>query len=362
MANPRQELRKIQEDALSILESDRIPDEAVVLDLLARAQVLAKVLGSTPQAQTVSSPPREETRAPLKQVSKSDLLGDLSEAPKPSSFQPSASKPETSTSAPNNTTTTDHESHAFHLAKTLYTLLEDPKLYISEPILTSYVTTLCTLHLPQYLPKIFHLYAHKPIPKPSSHPISYRTPWSRAPKYGVPPALVTLAMETAIAAKDMPLCISIIDTTVATPAFQSAKFVRRALLPLTLAGSVVPLSWSLSNSAAATQLSWDPATFFYMCIAGGTAYLGTMGALLFVTVTTWNDHHKRVRWVPGTGLATRWLREDERYWFDRVAQGWGFEDETRHGEEAGEEWEGLREVCGRRWLEVDRSSLLPGML
>ncbi|KAK5094768.1 hypothetical protein LTR70_003844 [Exophiala xenobiotica] len=372
VANPRQELRKIQEDALSILESDRIPDEAAVLDLLARAQLLANAnaLSNTPQTQTrtrtqtVSPTPQEETTGPLKQSSKSDLFGDLSEAPSSSpSSQPSAPKATSPTSTPHNSnTTTDQESHALQLAKTLYTLLEDPKLYISEPILTSYVTTICTLHLPQYLPKIFHLYAHKPIPKPNSYPIQYRTPWSRAPKYGVPPALVKTAMETAILAKDMPLCISIIDTTVATPSFQSAKFLRRAALPLSLAVSVVPLSYSLSTTAAATQLSWDPDTFFYMCIAGGTAYLGTMGALLFVTVTTWNDHHKRVRWVPGTGLAVRWLREDERYWFDRVAQGWGFEDENRHGEEGGAEWSGLREVCGRRWLEVDRSSLLPGML
>ena len=97
-------------------------------------------------------------------------------------------------------------------------------------------------------------------------------------------------------------------------------------------------------------------------MSGGAAYLGTMSTLLLITVTTWNDHHKRVRWVPGTPFGRRWFGEEERMYFDKVAQAWGFEDVNRHGEETGEEWEALREVCGVRYLEVDRSSLLPGML
>ena len=97
-------------------------------------------------------------------------------------------------------------------------------------------------------------------------------------------------------------------------------------------------------------------------MAGAGAYLGTMATLLLITVTTWNDHHKRVRWVPGTPMGRRWFREEELYYFDRIAESWGYKDENRHGEERGEEWEALREVCGLRWMEVDRSSLLPGML
>ena len=97
-------------------------------------------------------------------------------------------------------------------------------------------------------------------------------------------------------------------------------------------------------------------------MSGATAYVGTMGTLLFITMTTWNDHHKRVRWVPGTPFTKRWFGEDERAWFDHMAQEWGYKDEGRWGEETGEEWEALREVLGTRYMEVDRSSLLPGML
>ncbi|KAJ9651023.1 hypothetical protein H2198_009675 [Neophaeococcomyces mojaviensis] len=341
--DPRNALREIQNNALDLLGSDRIPDDAAVQEVFAQAQTLASTLIQTQpidSQQQHASPPSE---------SQTSLLSDLAES----------SQRNTSAST---LTLSDRKSIALDLAKVLYTLCEDPKLYLSESLLASYVTTITNLSLPQYLPKIFHLYARKPIPRPSSYPIKYSQPWSRAPKYAIPLRLVDMAMQSAIATKDMPLCISIIDTTVATPAYHSAKFLRKAALPLLGASSVIPLSYAAANSAAAMQLSWDPDTFFWMCMSGATAYLGTMGTLLFITMTTWNDHHKRVRWVPGTPFTKRWFGEEERAWFDKVAQEWGYKDEERWGEETGEEWEALKEVLGIRYLEVDRSSLLPGML
>ncbi|KAK5947129.1 hypothetical protein PMZ80_001276 [Knufia obscura] len=335
--NPQQALRDIQVEALSLLESEAIPDEAVVLGLLERARTLANVLVNTQQ--TEPQVPQQGTATPTKQTHKSDLFDDLSETLASQSRSP-ASTATTQTTPSTTTSTLPHSAHpsqslSLPLAKTLYTLLEDPKLYISESILTHYVHTLTLLSLPQYLPKIFHLYAHKPIPKPGTSPITYNAPWSTAPKYAVSMDLVNMAMDSAIKARDMPLAISIIDTTVATPQFRRAKFIRKALLPLTAVGSVIPLSYSLSTRAAAWQLTWEPDVFFWMCIAGSSAYLGTMGALLFVTVTTWNDHHKRVRWVPGTPLGRRWAKEEERMLFDRVAGAWGFREVERHGEEGG---------------------------
>lgn len=341
-------VRRIQEDVLQILELNSVPEEAPILETLRKAQQLAEVL-----VQSQSSRNKQQTR--LDEVENGEGTG--------SSFFSDLSEGSDSTELPAASLSDSQRSElALALAKSIYILLEDPKIYISDTILNLYVETLVSLRLPQYLPKIFHLYATKPIPKPNSNPITFTQPYASAPKYAVPPHLADLAIECAIQARDMPLAIALIDTTVATPAFKSAKFIRKAALPLTLTSSVIPLTWTLSNYASHWQVTWEPGTFFWMCIAGSTAYLGTMGTLLFITVTTWNDHHKRVRWVPGTPMTRRWFREEERYYFDRIAQAWGFQDENRHGEETGEEWEALRELLGYRWFELDRSSLLPGML
>lgn len=349
--NPRQFLKEIQEDSLDVLESDQVPAESTIQDILSRAQQLASGLIHDP----ASEPEQQQKQPqPLSQDRSASLFSALDEK---KSRAPALRPQSTPTLS-----TTDRETYATQLAKTIYTLLEDPKIFISEPLLTAYTNTITTLTLPQYLPTIFHLYAHKPIPVPGSSPIKYRQPYSRAPKYAIPPTVINTALTSAINVRDLPLTIALIDLTVKTPAYYSAKFLRKAALPILGASSVIPLSYSLSQSAAMYQLSWEPETFFWMCLAGSTAYLGTMGTLLWITVTTWNDHHKRVRWVPGTPLTRRWMREEERLWFDRAAMAWGFQDENRHGEETGEEWEGLREVLGVRYLEVDRSSLLPGML
>lgn len=360
----KQALKNIQEEALLILEFDMIPEDGAVRDLLERAQMLANAIVNTQPTEGVSSTEQQIPQPTPAQESRSSLLADLNESQlqKRAKDQQQQQLHQPSVSLPPNPSEAERSAIALALTKTLYTLLEDPKVYISERILTSYVTTVATLRLPQYLPKIFNLYAHKPIPKPNSHPIKYTTPWSRSPKYAIPPSLIDLAIESAISVRDMPLCITLIDQTVTTPQFRTAKFLRKAAIPLTLSASIIPLSWALSTRAAAWQLSWDPETFWWMCMAGSAAYLGTMGTLLLITITTWNDHHKRVRWVPGTPLGRRWFREEERQYFDRVAQSWGYQDEVRHGEEVGEEWEALRECLALRYLELDRSSLLPGML
>lgn len=127
-------------------------------------------------------------------------------------------------------------------------------------------------------------------------------------------------------------------------------------------GALIPISWALSQRAAALTPSWEPETFFWMCMAGGGAYLGTMGTLLYITVTTWNDHHKRVRWVPGTPMGKRWFREEERAYFDKMALAWGFQDSHHFGEETGDEWEAFREMLAFKYMDLDRSALLPGML
>lgn len=361
IADPKAALRRIQQDALVILDSGEIPQDSVIGDLFARAAQLASILAQP--APTEQSKADSEVQVQIADVKEAQekqrsLLFDLDEA----KSQSRSNKVAKAEPLPPSTTTPQRESDAATLLQTLYTLLEAPQIFISESLLSTYVKVCAHLDSPQFLPKIFHLYAHKPIPVPNTSPPRYREPWSRMPKYGVEPKLIELAMESALAKKDMPLCMSIIDTTLATDAYKFAKFMRKALVPLLGASSIVPLSHAASTWASSIQSTWEPDTFYWMCMSGAGAYLGTMGTLLWITISTWNDHHKRVRWVPGTPLGKRWVREEERYWFDRIAQLWGFKDENRHGEETGEEWEALREVLGRRYLELDRSSLLPGML
>jgi hypothetical protein len=96
-------------------------------------------------------------------------------------------------------------------------------------------------------------------------------------------------------------------------------------------------------------------------MAGMMAYVGTLATIGFVAVTTSNDQMERVVWQPGLRLRDRWLREEERLYFDRVAQAWGFKERWRRGEEQGEDWEALREFCGRRQMVLDKTDLIEGM-
>ncbi len=60
-------------------------------------------------------------------------------------------------------------------------------------------------------------------------------------------------------------------------------------------------------------------------------------------------------------LRERWLREEERAAFDRLALAWGFREKWRRGEERGEDWDALREFCARRGMILDKTELLEGM-
>jgi len=68
-----------------------------------------------------------------------------------------------------------------------------------------------------------------------------------------------------------------------------------------------------------------------------------------------------VSWHSGYRLRDRWLHEETRLYFDRVAMAWGFKEKWRRGEEQGEEWEALREFLGVKGMVLDRTSLLEGM-
>ena len=342
------QLRRIQINTLDVLDQqEKVPEEEQIIEILNQA---AKLSSETAYAQAVAValPAQSNIQQPTKESR--SVLGDLEEQ---------QDRPRITDSI---RLQAELQTIGRETAKALYTLLEDPKVFISDDSLTIYIRILAALNLPEYSPKIFHLYAHKPVPTPGTSPIKYTQPWSRNAKYAIHLPLVDAMMDCAILQRDMPLCVSIIDTTVATPQYFAAKFIKTASIPMLGVGALIPISWALSQRAAALTPSWEPETFFWMCMAGGGAYLGTMGTLLYITVTTWNDHHKRVRWVPGTPMGKRWFREEERAYFDKMALAWGFQDSHHFGEETGDEWEAFREMLAFKYMDLDRSALLPGML
>lgn len=247
------------------------------------------------------------------------------------------------------------------LSLLVFNLLRDPKIFITPEMLQLYVRIQALLGKPEYLPEIFHLYAAKPIPRPGSNPITYHAPSPRSPKNAIPVELSDAALDAAVAKKDLPLALSVIETTVSAPAFRANKFLRKASLPA-LALGVTPLcAYSAATAVADWQNTYDVQIATYMAMAGIMAYVGTLATIGFVAVTTSNDQMERVVWQPGLKLRDRWLREEERLYFDRLAQAWGFRERSKRGEEQGEDWEALREFCGRRQMVLDKTDLLEGM-
>ena len=80
-----------------------------------------------------------------------------------------------------------------------------------------------------------------------------------------------------------------------------------------------------------------------------------------VASATANDQMRRVSWTPGTPLRQRWLREEERAAFDRVACSFGFSEEQRYGEEEGNDFQALRQYVLQKGMILDAVELMEGM-
>lgn len=252
-------------------------------------------------------------------------------------------------------------SAAQQISELAYKLVRDAKVYISEPVLEMYVRIVCLLGKPEYLPEIFHLYAHKKIPLQGSRPVKYSDPWPKMPKYAVPLKLAEAALESAILKKNLPLALAIIETTVAAPAFRASKVVRKASGPGLIVGATPLVAYAGADWVSHWQNTMDVEMAKYTAIAGALAYIGTLTTIGFVALTTWNDQMQRVVWRPGTKLRDRWTREEERAFLDRLALAWGFQEKYRWGEEHGQDWQTLRDACGMRDMILDKTELMEGM-
>lgn len=242
-----------------------------------------------------------------------------------------------------------------------YNIVKDPKVFMTPKTLATYVETQNILGQPQTYPHVFDLYACKPIPRPGTLPIRYKDSSASNPSAAVPLPVAQNALNAAIEAKDLALCLSIIETSVSTPAFRRAKFIRKALFPLTALAlsplAAYTLAWQLCQDADLV----DPHVLTNYAAAGLIAYVGFTATIGIVAITTANDQMDRITWILGTPLRERWIREEERGLTDKVAQAWGLEDREKRGNEEGEEWENLRDWAFRRGMYLDKPELMEGM-
>jgi hypothetical protein len=244
-------------------------------------------------------------------------------------------------------------------------ILRASNVYITTNILNAYVNLQCLLQKPSSFPDIFTLYARKSAPKQARDgTVSYQAASAlsmKNPAAAVPPGTAAIALKSAIAAHDLALAIDIVETTYSTVAYRNSKILRDAGLPLATAGTLPFVLWAVCNQIGALSPALSQVSATNMAFAGFMTYLGTVGTLGYITVTTSNDQMERVTWAQGIPLWERWTREDERAAIDKIALAWGFKDASRRGEEDGEEWDFLREWVGMRSMILDKVSLMEGM-
>lgn len=344
--NPAAELKRLKENVARLTSLESVPPKTDVLTLLFDCYRLANCLifGISKGANEVATKQGEDLSEAI--------LRDLAEdGPR----HESVFVPDKEMSAP------FRDSAAGTIAELIYTVLRDPKVYISDEVLHMYVRIQCLLGRPEYLPEVFHLYAHKKIPKENTSPIKYSEPWAKLPKYAVPLALAESALEAAILKKNLSLALAIVDTTVSTPAFRANRVLTRASAPLLFVTGTPIVAYAGADWVAHWQNTMDVEMSRYTAIAGALAYIGTLTTIGFVAVTTSNDQMQRVVWRPGTKLSARWVREHERAFFDRLALAWGFQESYRWGEEQGQDWQRLRDECGMRDMILDKTDLMEGM-
>ncbi|KAF2866734.1 hypothetical protein BDV95DRAFT_583695 [Massariosphaeria phaeospora] len=240
-------------------------------------------------------------------------------------------------------------------------LLRHEKVFISPNVLAMYIHLQRLLRCARAIPHILHLYAHKPIPELNSSPPKYLNPSPNAAKQAIPANLAEEALTAAIEAKDMSLALEVIERTYRTPAWQR----RRIFTKLGLPGAIITMMpfalYMLASEMSLYGGYIEPRLFKLYCFMGLSTYVLCTGTLGFVAITTYNHHHDRVVWRPGTGLLDRYLREDERAALDRVAGAWGFKETWRRGDEEGEDWEGLRQWIMLRSMILDKPEFLEGM-
>ncbi|KAJ5664140.1 hypothetical protein N7507_004871 [Penicillium longicatenatum] len=333
-------IQQIEEDASALQQSDQVPSNEAVVELLEKCQKIAESLASRENDKPESSANDEGNAT-------SSLLDMEEKSTKPT---------QQTKSSPNlDPRLADKISHI------TIDLLKDEKVFITPEALESYTKTQTLLERAEHFPEIFHMYANKPVPEEGSSPVKYLKPNPKSINSAVPADLANMALNVAIAQKNLSLVLAIIDNTFCAPAFHRAKVFKKASVPLAGLAVAPAACYALATWAATFQHTMDPSTATGIAFAASLAYVGGTSSLGIMAITTANDQMERVVWLSGIPLRQRWLREEERAAMDRVAVAWGFKDPYMRGEEVGEEWESLREFIGMRGMVLDKTELMAGM-
>ncbi|KAJ5554077.1 hypothetical protein N7513_004036 [Penicillium frequentans] len=333
-------IKQIEQDASALRHLDQVPSNEAVVGLLEKCQKIAESLVSQEHDKSEGSAHDEGNAT-------SSLLDMEEKSTKPTQQAKSTLNLDPRLADKISTIITD--------------LLQDEKVFITPEALESYTKTQTLLERAEHFPEIFHMYANKPVPEEGSSPVKFLKAKPKSINSAVPAELANMALDVAIAQKNLSLVLAIIDNTFCAPAFPRAKVFKKASVPLIGLAAAPAACYALATWASTFQNTMDPSTATGIAFAASLAYVGGTSSLGIMAITTANDQMERVVWLSGIPLRQRWLREEERAAMDRVAVAWGFKDPYMRGEEVGEEWESLREFIGMRGMVLDKTELMAGM-
>ena len=338
--DPDATLKQLEEELSQIQNSTTAPSERAVVQLLQKCQDIAAVIMQPEKGQKENSEEVEKDENAI-----SSLLDlDEKDAGKKS---PPAKRPES--------------SFGESLSRIANTVLADEKVFIFPKALACYTKMHSHLKKADDFPEIFYMYAHKPIPEANSSPIKYLKPKPKSINNAVPADLANMALDIAIEQRNLQLVLDIIDTTFNTPAFRRAKVFKQGGFPIAGVATMPIACYGIASYLSTLQNVMDPSTATAISYGAVLTYAGVSSSFGLLALMTFNDQMERVVWLLGTPLRQRWVREEERAAFDKVAMAWGFDDVYRRGEEEGEDWENLREVIGMRGMILDKTELMPWM-
>jgi hypothetical protein len=244
-----------------------------------------------------------------------------------------------------------------------YTIVRHPNVELAPELLELYVQVQSLLGRPESLPAVLELYANKPRPVvKEGGEIVYVAVNPNTPSRAIEVPVAELALHTAIQARNLDASLGIVEASYRVPAFRRQKMIKHGTVPA-LGLSSLPFGiFGLSTAYAAYwQNTMDLTTATGIGFAGISGYFFVVGSMGLIAKFSNMDQMKRVTWTPGTPLRYRWLREEERAAYDRIALAWGFKEPWRWGEETGPEWEGFKEYLGYRQMLLDRVEFMQGM-
>jgi hypothetical protein len=326
---------------------DKLPSEQLLLYVLEQLEAIAKTITEEEKHSSFSrqrkGPGSSTKPTPSPTSATSALLGSVNSRASPGSITP--------------------QSLLTLITTRAEQILRDPTVFITPAVLKAYTTLQSVFNQPASFPDIFHLYAHKPVPtmNPTTREITFTKPSPDKVTAAIDPKTASIALATATASHDLALAIDIITTSFSTTAFQRAKILRRAAIPIGGLALAPCAAYALSQTFSHLQTSMDEGVASGIAFAGIMTYVGAVSMVGYVAVTTANDQMDRVTWASGVPLWERWVREEERAAIDSVAGSWGFQEVEKRGDEEGEDWEGLREWIGMRGMVLDKVGLMEGM-